>query len=129
MKIFAIQTDITWENKAANFARIQSLLEKAAPEPGSLVALPEMFATGFSMNTGAIAEAYGGETEQFLATSAKQFGIFLLGGAAMKGRDDQVRNKALLFSPEAACRAAMRFMIIACRSVFPCCCQICKARP
>ena len=100
MIIFAIQSDITWENTAANFDRVRGLLEKAAPEPGSLVALPEMFATGFSMNTGATAEVYGGETERFLAATAKQFGIFLLGGAAMKGRDGRVRNKALLFSPK-----------------------------
>ena len=100
MKIFAIQTDIRWEDKGANFARVRSLVQKAGPEPGSLVVLPEMFATGFSMNTGDIAENYGGETEQFLARMAKQFGIYLIGGAAMKGRDGQVRNKALLFSPK-----------------------------
>jgi len=40
--------------------------------------LPEMFATGFSMNAEAIAEPYGGETEQFLASTAKEFGICLL---------------------------------------------------
>jgi len=59
-----------------------------------------MFATGFSMNVDAIAEPYGGPTERFLADIASHFGIFLVAGAAMRGRDGKPRNKALVFSPE-----------------------------
>jgi predicted amidohydrolase len=59
-----------------------------------------MFASGFSMNTDRVAEAYGGPTEQFLAATAKQHRIHLLGGVAMRGKDGQARNKALLFDPE-----------------------------
>jgi len=99
MKIVALQLDIAWENKAENFARVQRWLEQAAPEKGSLVALPEMFATGFSMNTEKVAEAYGGETEKFLSSTARAFGIHLVGGAPMRGRDGRVRNKALVFAP------------------------------
>jgi predicted amidohydrolase len=64
------------------------------------VVLPEMFGTGFSMNVTAIAEPYGGETEQFLAAVAKEYGIYLIAGAAMRGRDGKARNKALVSSPE-----------------------------
>lgn len=99
VKAIAIQFDIAWENKPANFATVRRLLDQAAPEKDSLVALPEMFATGFTMNTAAIAETAGGETEQFLAATAKEFGVCLVAGAAMRGRDGQVRNKALVFSP------------------------------
>lgn len=99
MKLVALQPDIAWENKRANFATARRLLENASPEKGSLVALPEMFATGFSMNAQAIAESYGGETESFLAETAKAFSVYLLAGAAMRGRDGRARNKALVFSP------------------------------
>ncbi|MGH7972858.1 MAG: nitrilase-related carbon-nitrogen hydrolase [Limisphaerales bacterium] len=99
MDILALQLDISWENKAQNFSNVHRLLAQAAPGSGSLVALPEMFATGFSMNTAAIAEPYGGDTEVFLASMAREFGVYILGGAAMRGRDGLVRNKALLFSP------------------------------
>ena len=58
-----------------------------------------MFATGFSMNANAVAEPYGGETERFLASSAREFGICLVAGAATRGRDGQARNQALVFSP------------------------------
>src|SRR5260221_930361 len=64
---YALQFDIIWEDKPANFEKVRRLLTKAPPERNSLVVLPEMFATGFSMNVDAIAEPYGGETERFLA--------------------------------------------------------------
>jgi predicted amidohydrolase len=99
VNVVALQLDIAWEDKPANFEKVHRLLTQAAPEKGSLVALPEMFATGFSMNVAAIAEPYGGPTEQFLASAAKEFGICLVAGAAMRGRNGQARNKALVFSP------------------------------
>jgi predicted amidohydrolase len=97
--IVGLQFDIAWENKSANFATVRRLLAQAAPQKGSLVVLPEMFGTGFSMNVAQVAEAYGGETEQFLAATAREYGIHLLAGAAMRGRDGRARNKALVFSP------------------------------
>ena len=59
-----------------------------------------MFATGFSMNVDVVAESYGGDTEQFLANTAKEFGATIIAGAPMRGRDGRARNKALVFSPE-----------------------------
>jgi predicted amidohydrolase len=100
VNVIALQFDIAWENKSANFEKVRRLLAQASPEKDSLVVLPEMFATGFSMNVNAIAESYGGETEQFLVVIATAFGIHLIAGAAMRGRDGKVRNKALVFSPE-----------------------------
>jgi predicted amidohydrolase len=100
MKVIGVQLDIVWEDKQANFEKVRRLLGQAAPEKASLVVLPEMFATGFTMNTATMAEDYGGETEQFLAGMAKEFGITLMGGAAMRGRDKRARNKALVFSPQ-----------------------------
>ena len=100
MNAFAFQFDIAWEYKPANLEKVRRLLSGASPEKDSLIVLPEMFATGFSMNVNAVAENDGGETEQFLASTAKEFGIWLIAGAAMRGRDGKVRNKALVLSPE-----------------------------
>lgn len=98
VNVLAVQFDIAWENKAANFCKVRELIASANPEKDSLVVLPEMFATGFSMNTDAIAEPYGGETEQFLTGLAREFSIGVVAGAAMRARDGRVRNKALAFS-------------------------------
>jgi omega-amidase len=109
MNIVAVQFDITWENKAANFEKVRRLLRAANPEKDSLVVLPEMFATGFSMNAEAIAESYNqspnqtsrftAETECFLSDLAKELGTYIIGGAAMLGKDGRPRNKALFFGP------------------------------
>ena len=99
MNVVAVQFDIAWENKAANFAKVRRLLQQAAPPRDSLVALPEMFATGFTMNTESMAEGYGQQTEQFLAATAQEFGVCIVAGVAMRGRDGKTRNKALVFSP------------------------------
>ncbi len=100
MNVFGLQFDIAWEDKAANFATVRRLLAEACPQPGALVILPEMFATGFSMNTEAIAEPPGGSIEQFLSSVAAEHKIFVIGGAAMRGRDGKARNKALVLGPE-----------------------------
>ena len=79
MKIYCVQHDIAWENRRANFTKVEGLLAGAKPEAGSLVLLPEMFASGFSLNVTAIREGRERETERFLAATAKKFGVFLLG--------------------------------------------------
>ena len=97
MKVYAFQIDIRWENPTANFEKVSRLLTRAAPEKDSLIVLPEMFATGFSMN--AVAEPEGGETEQYLAATAKEFRACLVAGVAIRERDGQARNEALVYSP------------------------------
>lgn len=99
VKIFGVQLDIAWENKRANFEKVRQMLGKLNPEPNSLVALPEMFATGFSMNAATVAEPYGGDTEQVVSALAKEHSIYLVAGAALRGQQGAPRNKALVFDP------------------------------
>jgi omega-amidase len=100
MKIYCCQFDIQWENKKANFAKVRSMLEANRPEPESLVLLPEMFAAGFSMNIGAVAEPAGAETEQFLSRAARDFNIFIMGGVIGTADACRGRNEAVVFSPK-----------------------------
>jgi len=102
MKIFCCQLDSVWENKAANFEKARTLIAQAKPPGGSLVLLPEMFATGFSMNIAGIAEDAGpkSETTAFLAGTAREFGIYLLGGLVTNGKEGRGRNQSAVFSPE-----------------------------
>jgi predicted amidohydrolase len=100
MNVLGLQMEIAWENKEANFETVRRLLTAAAPEKGTLVVLPEMFATGFTMNVEAMAEPYGGKTEQFLANLASKWSVHIIAGAAMRGGNGQARNKALVFSPD-----------------------------
>ena len=100
MNIACVQFEIAWEDKERNYAKILALLHGAKIPPGSLVLLPEMFATGFSMNVAGIAEEQGGSTEQFLAKTARDSGIFLLAGVVTRGANGHGRNECVVFSPE-----------------------------
>jgi omega-amidase len=99
MNVVGVQFDISWEDKEANFKKVRRLVSQLSLEKDSLIVLPEMFATGFSMNTAAIAESYRGKTEQFLSELARECGVYFIGGAAMRGKDGHPRNKALVFGP------------------------------
>lgn len=105
MYVAACQFDAAWEDKRANFAKARALLAAAGLPRGAFVALPEMFATGFSMNVAGIAEREGGETEAFLSGLAREFGIHLVGGVVREGRAGRGRNEAVLFGPDGTLRA------------------------
>ncbi len=99
MNVLCCQLDIAWEDKPANHAKIEAMLEQAAPPEGSLVILPEMFATGFSMNVGAITDSASGETEDFLSQTAARHKVFILGGTVNSDADGRGRNECVVFSP------------------------------
>ena len=105
MNVFCCQTNIAWEDKPANFARARALLDGASIPRGSLVLLPEMFATGFSMNVAAIAEDSPGETEAFLSECARKLGVYLQGGFVARGADGKGQNKAAIFAPDGSALA------------------------
>lgn len=102
MKVFGVQLDIQWEDKTANYERVRSLLQSATPPPGSLLVLPEMFATGFSMNVADIAESEGecSQTERFLAALARETSCYVLGGVIKPHGDGRGRNEAPVFGPD-----------------------------
>jgi predicted amidohydrolase len=100
MRVACCQFDIAWEDKPANYLRVERRVREANLEPGTLLLLPEMFATGFSMNAEAIAEPADGPTPQFLANLAREHRIYVLGGVVLANEDsDQARNELMLFSP------------------------------
>lgn len=98
-KVYAVQLDIAWENKAANHQKVRQLLAQTPPAPGSLVVLPEMFATGFSMRAQAISDTATCETQQFLAATAQAFGVYLAGGLVTDGKSGLGRNECVVYDP------------------------------
>jgi len=99
MKVYCCQLDIVWENKAENFKRVLALLNGRRLTPGSLLILPEMFATGFSMNAQGIKEHTGGLTDIFLRELARKKRIFVLGGLVRSESRGRILNEAVCFSP------------------------------
>src|SRR5580692_6442764 len=98
--LHAVQLDIVWEDKAANFRKVEALVNAAEPAAGSLVVLPEMFASGFSMNLAVTRQSAEREDEAFLAGLARKHGVFIAGGVVSRGAGEMGRNEAVVFSPE-----------------------------
>ena len=97
--VFAIQLDIVWEDKAANFSRVRSLLASSSPPPGSLVVLPEMFATGFSMDLSLTRQGPARADESFLAKLARQYHVTMVAGVVSEASAEAGSNEAVAISP------------------------------
>lgn len=100
MKLYAVQHNIVWEDKRANFTRVAELLHAAQPEPGSLIVLEEMFATGFSMDLSVTCEMETQETMAFLRDLAAAFECCVIGGVVTAGAGGRGRNEAVVIGPD-----------------------------
>ncbi len=100
MKVHLVQLDSVWEDRPANHAKARQLIAEAQPEPGSLIILPETFATGFSLNLAITAEPEGGPTEQFLRELAAQHQSCVIGGVVTQTHDGRGMNQSLALAPD-----------------------------
>jgi predicted amidohydrolase len=86
VRIAAVQHDIVWEDRDANFERLAPQVRRAVGAGAELVLLTETFSTGFSMTPG-IGEPEGGPSARFLAAQAAEHGVWV-GGSAPEIPDD-----------------------------------------
>lgn len=96
LRFAAAQFDILYNAPAANIARAEALL----PSPGQadLVALPEMFTTGFHPHEAIAAEPPHGPTEQWMLATARRLGAVVTGSIAVRD-GAQLRNRLLWATP------------------------------
>ncbi len=99
MRVALVQFDIAWEDVAENHRRVAERLRKAAGEGAKLALLPEMFPTGFSMDSSRIAQPPGGPTETFLREQAAERCLWIIGSIPEAG-EPAPRNTALVVSPD-----------------------------
>jgi predicted amidohydrolase len=97
MIVAGLQFDIAWEEPEENFRRGAKLARQAAAAGARLVALPEMFATGFSLRSPAVAD-HAVATREVLSDLARELGVWVLGGYAEPG-DPRPANACTLFEP------------------------------
>ncbi|MDX1952062.1 MAG: carbon-nitrogen family hydrolase [Verrucomicrobiota bacterium] len=100
MKVVCCQINIDWEDRQSNFARVRALIDKLRPSRNSLLILPEMFSSGFSMNVEAIHEQSPSKTEAFLGAAARLHEINIIAGLVTRGEDGKGRNEAVIFNTE-----------------------------
>src|SRR5687768_4103909 len=95
MKVICGQLDVAWENKEANFAKVEERLKQLQPADQSWLVLPEMFATGFTMNTEVSQEPAGGMTELFLKKIAIKYSLNIVAGLVTSHQDRKPTNDSL----------------------------------
>jgi len=100
MDIFALQYDIAWEDRTANVATIRRLLDRDTPPAGSMIVLPEMSLTGFSMNVGKVAESSARESETAFTALARDYHSWVVGGLVTRAADGRGYNEAVIVNPQ-----------------------------
>ena len=78
LSITTIQTNLIWEDKAANLYALEQKIN-SIQDPTEIVVLPEMFSTGFSMQPSLFAETMEGETLNWMKKVSIQNKIILTG--------------------------------------------------
>lgn len=86
LKISLIQPDLAWENKIINLQQLERTID-AIESTGQIILLPEMFTTGFSMNTVALAETMDGTTIQWMKRWAQKKKSIIAGSIIIKDND------------------------------------------
>jgi len=102
-----LQIELAWEDKRSTFYHLEQFLARHPPLPGSLVVLPEMFATGFSMNLANTLAGEPMETAGFVGTLARHYRCYITAGFVQLGPQGTQRNEAVTFDPDG--RALARY--------------------
>ena len=103
MRFAAIQFNIVWEDKPANHAIVEKIVQAAAVPPGAFVLLPELGDTGFSMNLDRIVDD---ASLKWAAEFAARNRFFVQHGFAQRenasgdGAPPQGRNCAAIIGPD-----------------------------
>jgi len=101
LKVHLVQFSPLWEDKGANFSKVQHLVELCSPEPHSLVVLPEAFATGFSLNLQVTCDGEPEQTQAFLSRLSSTHKVWILAGCTSPDASGtHGRNIAVIFGPE-----------------------------
>ncbi|MDR6984868.1 putative amidohydrolase [Rheinheimera pacifica] len=96
INVALVQTALVWQNPVANR---QQLAEQISRIQGAdIILLPEMFTTGFSMQSQHIAEPEG-DTLGWLQQQAQQIGAALVGSVATR-TDNGCVNRCYFVTPE-----------------------------
>lgn len=95
--VLGIQIDIAWEDRVKTHEHVRDLVARAAPVPGSLLVLPEMFDVGFTMNAELANDDPDGSTSRFVSQLAKTTRCAVLAGFARSLPAGGIANVATFF--------------------------------
>jgi predicted amidohydrolase len=95
MRIAAVQMDIVWHDRETNHEKARQMASAAKAAGADLLIFPEMFSTGFSMDTSVTAEPLTGSTPTLLRTMARDLDLAVVGGFVLDRDPDRPQNVSL----------------------------------
>lgn len=98
LNISLIQADLFWEDKDKNLQQFDDLLADI-DEPCDVVALPEMFNTGFSLNPAKLAEGMDGPSIGWMREKASSMRCVVMGTLAI-AEDGKYYNRLIWMQPD-----------------------------
>lgn len=98
LNITIIQPDIVWEDKWANLEQYETLIGKIKDKK-HIIALPEMFSTGFSMDAEHLAEPMTGETVHWMKDMAAKHRCIITGSIIIE-EEGNYYNRMLWVQPD-----------------------------
>jgi predicted amidohydrolase len=98
LNIALVQTTLVWQDCQANHAHFGEMLTQA--QGSDLVILPEMFTTGFSMESETLAEPENGVTSTWLLNQAQRLNAVVTGSVIVRAADGSHRNRLLWARPD-----------------------------
>src|SRR5579872_6806967 len=98
LHITLVQPDIVWEDKAANLQQYEKMIAGIQGDK-HVVALPEMFSTGFSMAPEQLAETMDGNSVRWMADIAVKYRCILTGSMIIE-EDGKYYNRMLWVQPD-----------------------------
>jgi predicted amidohydrolase len=104
MIVAGVQHDIDWEQPARTCERVAPLVARAAAAGARLVALSEMYATGFSMRSDRIAEPDDGPSTRFLREQALAHRVWVCGSVPTHRDGGLPVNRFVLAAPDGRVR-------------------------
>lgn len=98
LAVTLVQTTLAWHDPAANRRKLETML---APLVGKtdLVALPEMFTTGFTMQPESVAEIAEGPTVDWMRGQARKLGAVIAGSIATRDAGEYF-NRLICMRPD-----------------------------
>eukprot|EP01041_Mallomonas_annulata_P029785 gene29785-51824_t len=91
MRIAAVQHDIVWNDREANFERLAPRIRGAAASGARLVLLSETYSTGFAVDAEGLGEPEGGPSATFLMEQAREHDVWVGGSCPELGDDGDPR--------------------------------------
>ena len=104
LRIAALQHDIVWNDRDANFEHLAPMIRAAAGAGAGLVLCTETFSTGFVVDVPA-GEPEGGPSSSFLVDQAREHGVWVGGSCpeippGAPAEDERPGNSFVLAGPD-----------------------------